>query len=155
MTKANNQLRKFVPSIPDPQCAAIDAFGVQCVVRPSVLCISSLQSDHEMCAKDKRSEGENPASNPGMAIRTLVPPPVSSPIRSTPTPSEFRDYATSPIQPEDLVAPTEHKQVDFSCLAASLNTKLLRGCPKSYSPHCAQELNLSVNPVWRSGMAGV
>ena len=47
---------------------------VQCpVVRPSVLCISSLQSDHEMCAKDKRSEGENPASNPGMAIRTLVP----------------------------------------------------------------------------------
>ena len=88
---------------------------IQCpVVRPTLFCISSLQSDHEMCAKDKKSERENPASNPSMVIQTLVSPPVSSPIRSTPTSSEFRDYATSPIQPEGLEAPTEHKQIDSS-----------------------------------------
>ena len=107
-----------------------------------------------MCAKDKKSEGENPASNPGMATQTLVP--ILFPllyVRSTSSPSVFRDYATSPIQPEGLEAPTEHKQVDFSCLAA------VRQCfskyqvseivsPKSYSPHGAQEQNLSINPVW-------
>ena len=47
---------------------------VQCpVVRPTVLCVSSLQSDHDMCAKDKKSERENFASNPSMEIQTLVP----------------------------------------------------------------------------------
>ena len=38
---------------------------------------------------------------------------------------------------------------------AFLNTKFLRGRPKSYSPHGAQEQNLSINPVGESGMAGV
>ena len=132
---------------------------IQCpVVRPTLFCVSSLQSDHEMCAKDQKSERGNPAGNPSMVIQTLVSPPVSSPIRSTPTSSEFRDYATSPIQPEGLEAPTEHKQIDSSRLAvsgnASLNTKFLRGCPKSYSPHGVQEQTLSINLVGESGTAG-
>ena len=38
---------------------------------------------------------------------------------------------------------------------ASLNTKFLRECPKSYSPHGAQEQSLSINPGWGSGIAGV
>ena len=47
---------------------------VQCpVVRFTVLCVSSLQSNHEMCAKDKKSGRENFASNPSIEIQTLVP----------------------------------------------------------------------------------
>ena len=92
-----------------------------------------------------------------MAIQTLVSPLVFSPIQSTPTSSKFRDYATFPIQPEGLEALTEHRQVDSSCLPAVRQSfsKFLRGYPKSYSPHGAQEQNLSINPVGEGGMAGV
>ena len=136
---------------------------IQCpVVRPTVLCVSSLQSDHEMCAKDKKSERENFASNPSMEIQTLVSPPVFSPIRSTPTSSEIRDYTTFPIQPEGLEAPTEHKQVDSSHLAA------VRQCFSKYqvservskiifaSWHSGTESQYKyINPVEESGIAGV
>ena len=117
---------------------------VQCpVVRPTVLCVSSLQSDHEMCAKDKKSERENFASNPSMEIQTLVPLPVFSPIRSTPTSSEFRDYTTSPIQPEGLEAQTEHKQVDSSCLAA------VRQCFSKYQ--VSERVSKIIFASWSSG----
>ena len=123
----------------------------------SVLCISSLQSDHEMCAKDKKSERKNLASNSSMEIQTLVPLPVFSPIRSTPPSSEFRDYATS-----NQKALKPQLNINNLTLAvwplsgnASLNTKFLRECPKSYSPHGAQEQDLSMNPAGESGMAGV
>ena len=82
-----------------------------------------------------------------MAIQTLVSTPVFSPIRLTPTFYDFSDYATSPIQLEGLEAPTEHKRVDSSCLAA------VGRCFSKY--HGAQEQNLSMNPVGESGMAGV
>ena len=117
---------------------------IQCpVVRPTVLCISSLQSDQEMCAKDKKSERENFASNPSMEIQALVPPSVFSPIRSTPTSSEFRDYTTSPIQPESLEAPTEHKQVDSSCLAA------VRQCFSKYQ--VSERVSKIIFASWHSG----
>ena len=117
---------------------------VQCpVVRPSVLCVSSLQSDHEMCAKDKKSERENFASDPSMEIQTLVPPPVFPPLRSTPTSSEFRDYTTSPIQPEGLEAPTEYKQVDSSRLAA------VRQCFSKYQ--ISERVSKIIFASWRSG----
>ena len=109
----------------------------------SVLCISSLQSDHEMCAKDKKSERKNLASNSSMEIQTLVPLPVFSPIRSTPPSSEFRDYATSPIQPEGLEAPTEHKQLDSSCLAA------VRQCFSKYQ--VSERVSKIIFTSWRSG----
>ena len=114
---------------------------IQCpVVRPIVLCVSSLQSDHEMCGKDKKSERENFASNPSMEIQTLVPPSVFSPIQSTPTSS---DYSTSPIQPEDLRTPTEHKQVDFSRLAA------VRQCFSKYQ--VSERMSKVIFASWRSG----
>ena len=135
---------------------------VQCpVVRPTVLCISSLQSDHEVCAKYKKSERENFASNPSMEIETLVPPPVFSPIRSTSTSSEFRDYCTL-LPPSNQKALKPQLNINKLTLAvwplsgnASLNTKFLRECPRSYSPHGTQEQNLSINPVGESGIAGV
>ena len=117
---------------------------IQCpVVRPPVLCISSLQSDYEMCAKDKKSERENLASNPSMEIQTLVPPPVFSLIRSTPSCSKFRDYATSSIQPEGLEAPTEHIQVDSSRLAT------VRQCFSKYQ--VSQRVSKIIFASWHSG----
>ena len=113
------------------------------MVRPTVFCVSTLQSDHEMCAKDKKSDRENFASNPSMEIQTLVPSPVFSPIQSTPTSSEFRDYAASSIQPEDLEAPTEHKQVNSSRLAA------VRQCFSKYQ--ISERVSKIVFVSWHSG----
>ena len=80
-----------------------------------------------------------------MKIQTLVPPPlpVFSPIQSTPSSSEFRDYATSPIQPEGLEAPTEHKQVDSSRLAA------VRQCFSKYQ--VSERVSKIIFASWHSG----
>ena len=104
VTRANTQLRKFVSWTADPQSAAIDTFSVQWsdplsyAFLPFRLIMRCVQ----------RIKRENLASDPSMEIQNMVPP-VFSPIRSTPTPSEFRDYTSSPIQPEDLETQTEHK----------------------------------------------
>ena len=117
---------------------------VQCpVVRPAVLCISSLQSYHKLCGKDKKSERENLASNPSMEIQTLVPPPVFSPIRSTPTSSKVRDCTSSPIQPEGLETQTEHKQVDSSHLAT------VRKCFSKYQVF--ERVSKIIFASWHSG----
>ena len=71
---------------------------------------------------------------------SLVPPPVFSPIQSTPTSS---DYSTSPIQPEDLRTPTEHKQVDFSRFAA------VRQCFSKYQ--VSERMSKVIFASWRSG----
>ena len=76
-TRVNTQLRKFVSWIPDPQSAAIDAFSVQW---SDPLSYAFPPFSHEMCASDKKSERENPASNPSMAIQTLESPPVCPPM---------------------------------------------------------------------------
>ena len=124
----------------------------QCpVVRTAVLRISSLQSDHEMCVKDKKSERENLSSNPSMEIKTLVPPPVSLLYN--------RPLLLPNLEPK-LLPPSNQKalkpQLNINKLTlavwplsgnVSLYTKFLRVCPKSYPPHGAQEQNLSINPV--------
>ena len=121
------------------------------VVRPNVLCVSSLQSDHVMCAKDKKSERENFASNPSMEIQTLVPLLFSLLYDQ---PLLLPNSETSLLPPSNQKALKPQLNINKSSLAvwplsgnASLNTKFLRECPKSYSPHGAQEQNLSVNPV--------
>ena len=134
---------------------------VQCpVVRPAVLRISSRQSDHEMCAKDKKSERENPASNPSMAIQTLVFPPVSSPIRINPL--LLPNSETTLLPPSNQEALKPELNINKLTLAvwslsgnASLNTKFLRECPKLYSPHGAQQQNLSINLAGKYGKDGV
>ena len=141
-TRVNTQLRMFVSWIPDPQSAAIDAFSVQWsdplsyVFPPFSLIMRCVQ-------RIKKSERESFASNPSMEIQTLVPPPVFSPLRSTPTSSEFRDYTTSPIQPEGLEAPTEYKQVDSSRLAA------VRQCFSKYQ--VSERVSKIIFASWRSG----
>ena len=140
--KSHHSTQKI--SIMDTRPSECRNQSIQCpVVRPPVLCISFLQSDHEMCVKDKKSERESLAINPSMEIQTLVPPPVFSPIRLTPSSSEFRDYATCPIQPEGLEAPTDHKQVDSSRLAAG------RQCFSKYQ--VSERVSKIIFTSWHSG----
>ena len=129
------------------------------VVIPSILRISSLQSDHGMCAKGKKSRRQNPTSNPSMAIQTLLP--LLCPL--------LHDWSSLLLNSETMLLPPSNQKtfkpklnINKLLLAvcplsgnASLNTKFLRGYPKSYSLHGAQEQNLSINPVGESGIAGV
>ena len=141
-TRANTQLRKFVSWIPDPQSAAIDAFSVQWS-DPLSYAFPPFSLIMRCVQRIRKSERENFASNPSMEIQTLVPPPVFSPMRSTPTSSEFRDDTTSPIQPEGLEAPTEHKQVDSSRLAT------VRQCFSKYQ--VSERVSKIVFVSWCSG----
>ena len=140
-TRANTQLRKFVSWIPDPQSAPIDAFSVQWS-DPLSYAFPPFNLIMRCVQRIKIRKGKS-ASNPSMETQTLVPPPVFSPIRSTITSLEFRDYATSPIQPEVLEAPTENKQVDSSRLVA------VGQCFSKYQD--SEGVSKIIFASWRSG----
>ena len=145
-TRDNTQLRKFVPWIPDPQSAAIDAFTVQWSDPLSyafspfsliIRCVQRIKSHNEkilLATSVWRSRPWYPF---------LFPLPVSSPIQSTPTPT-FQKALKPQLNINKLTLAAWLLSGN-----ASLNTRFLRGCQKSYSPHGAQEQNLSINSVWR------
>ena len=129
------------------------------MVRPSVLCISSLQSDYEMCGKDKKSERENLASNSRMAIQTMVPLLFLLLYDQPLLPQNSETMLLSPCNQKTLKPQLNINKLTLAvCLLsgnASLNTKFLRRCPKLYSPYGAQEQNSSMDPVGESGIVGV
>ena len=115
-TRANAQLRKFVSWIPDPQSAGIDAFSVQWS-DPLSYAFPPFSLIMRCVQRIKNQKGKILLVTPAWRSRPWYPLLFSLLYDQPHTSSEFRDYITSPIQPEGLEAPTEHKQVDSSRLA--------------------------------------
>ena len=141
-TRANTQLRKFVSWIPHPQSAAIDMFSVQWS-DPLSYAFPPFSLIMRYVQRIKNQKGKILLVTPVWRSRLWYPLLFFSPIRSTPTSSEFRDYTTSPIQPEGLEAPTEHKQVDSSRLAT------VRQCFSKYQ--VSERVSKIIFSSWHSG----
>ena len=157
-TRANTRLRKFVSWTPDPQSAAISVFSVHwsdplSYAFPPFRLITR-------CVQKIKNQNEK--------ILLVTPVWRSRPWYLLQFPLLY-DQPLLLQNLETMLFPSSNQkdlkpQLSINKLTlaiwpmsgnASLNTKFLRGCPKSYSPHGAQEHNLSTNLAGKSGKAGV
>ena len=157
-TRANTQLRKFVSWIPDPQSAAIDAFSVQWS-DPLSYAFPPFSMIMRCVQRIKNQKGKILLVTPVWRSRPWYPLLFSLLYDQ---PLLLPNSETTLLPPSNQKALKPQLNINKLTLAvwplsgnASLNTKFLRECPKSYLPHGAQEQNLSINPVGESGIAGV
>ena len=156
--KSQHSAQKFVSWIPCPQSTAIDAFSVQWS-DPLSYAFPPFSLIMRCVQRIKNQKKKIVLVTPVWRSRPWYPL-LFSPLYDRPL--LLPNSETTPLPPSNQKPFKPQLNINKLTLAvwplsgnASLNAKFLRECPKSYSPHGAQEQNLSVSPVEESGMAGV
>ena len=151
-TRANTQLRKFVSWIPSECCNRRVQCPVSYVFPPFSLIMRCVQ-------RIKNQKGKILLVIPAWRSRPWYPLLFSLLYDQ---PLLLPNSETTLLPPSNQKALKPQLNINKLTLAvrplsgnASLNTKFLRECPKSYLPHGAQEQNLSINPVGENGIAAL